>query len=254
MRNLDECKAEVFRRSDERIKNRRRVNVALTSGISIAACAIVIACVARWISTLSFVSDKAGDGGPLYSNGGSQYSKGDSVLEDREPGAEEDMLVGDSNEETSKHVLGSLTSVSIEYSAQYIRTNVAEDGLKYPGVKIIRSVEELKAYYEANKDIYHLVEFLDASDKYDEAYFENQILVMVVLEEGSGSISHKVTNVGVMGINEAKMMTIEIDRIFPELGTCDMAQWHILIEPEAGILVEDEEDIYVTLHEVQQRR
>ncbi len=258
MRNLDECKAEIFRRSEEKIKKRKRINIILTSGISVAACAIIIACAVKWISTLSFVSND-------LSNGGPQYSNGNSVLEDREPAAEDEMLDGNSNDKTSELVMGSLASVSIEYSAQYIRTNAIGEGITYPQVKIIRSVEELKAYYEANKDIYYLERrenygsdytrgFLDACDKYDEAYFENQILVIMVLEEGSGSISHKVTNVGVIGINEAKMMTIEIDRIIPEIGTCDMAEWHILIEPEAGTIVEDEEDIYVTLHDVQQSR
>ena len=233
MRNLDECKAEIFRRSEEKIKKRKRINIILTSGISVAACAIIIACAVRWISTISFVADKSGDSGPQYNNGGPLYSSGNSVLEDME----------------QEQGVGSLTGVSIEYSSQRIRTDAMGAGIISPGVKIIRSVEELNAYYDANKSSYSLEGFLGACDKYDEAYFENQILVMVVLEEGSGSISHKVTNVGVIGIDEAKKMTIEIDRIIPEIGTCDMACWHILIEPEAEIMVEDEEDIYVTLQD-----
>lgn len=254
MRSLEECKTEIFRRSEDRIKNRKKniVGRVVISGISTAAAVLLIACAVRWISTISFVADKSGASGPQYNNGGPLYSSGNSVQEDKEPGAEEEVSMGDSNHETEQ-VVGSLTSVSIEYSAQFIRTNAAEEG-EYPVIKIIRSVEELKTYYEDRKDTYHLVEFIEACAKYDEAYFEKQILVLVVLEEGSGSISHKVTNVGVMGIDETKMMTIEIDRIVPELLTCDMAQWHILIEPEAGITVEDEEDISVTLNRVQEKR
>ncbi len=254
MRSLEECKAEIFRRSEDRIKNRKKniVGRVVISGISTAAAVLLIACAVRWISTISFVADKSDDGNPQYNNGGPLYSFGNSVQEDKEPGAEEEVSMGDSNHETEQ-VVGSLTSVSIEYSAQFIRTNAAKEG-EYPVIKIIRSVEELKTYYEDRKDTYHLVEFIEACAKYDEAYFEKQILVLVVLEEGSGSISHKVTNVGVMGIDETKMMTIEIDRIVPELLTWDMAQWHILIEPEAGIMVEDEEDISVTLNRVQEKK
>ena len=37
--------------------------------------------------------------------------------------------------------------------------------------------------------------FLDACDKYDNAYFERQNLVLIVLQEGSGSIRHEITDV-----------------------------------------------------------
>lgn len=141
----------------------------------------------------------------------------------------------------------------IEFTAQYIRTDGCHEDVKYPLVKIIRSVDELNAYYEANKEKYSLergehpasdytIGFLDACDKYNEAYFENQILVMVLLEEGSGSNRHKINNVSL--VDDAKMM-IEIETIVPEVGTCDMAEWHILIEPEAGVTVASEKNITV---------
>lgn len=140
-----------------------------------------------------------------------------------------------------------------DFSVQYIRTDGYHDGVRYPVVAVIHSVDELTAYYEANKDKYSLerrtgtiysdssIGFLDACDKYDEEYFEDQILLMVLLEEGSGSIRHKVTRVanGIDGI------TVDITTIVPEVGTCDMAEWHILIEPETGVFAEDADDITV---------
>ncbi len=140
-----------------------------------------------------------------------------------------------------------------EFSAQYIRTNGYHDGVRYPVVTVIHSVDELNAYYEANKDKYSLerrtgtiysdssIGFLGACDKYDEEYFEDQILLMVLLEEGSGSIRHKVERVA----NGADGITVDITTIVPEIGTCDMAEWHILIEPEAGVFAGNADDITV---------
>lgn len=136
---------------------------------------------------------------------------------------------------------------AVAYSAQYIRTDGYHEEISYPVVKIIRSVDELNAYYEANKELYSLEGFLDACDKYDAAYFEKQILVMVLLEEGSGSNRHEVKQVGFTETDGKNEMIVEIDSIVPEVGTCDMAQWHILIEPEAGMDVASEADVTVLL-------
>lgn len=148
-----------------------------------------------------------------------------------------------------------LNASPIGFNVQYIRTDGYREDVEYPIVKTIRSVQELKAYYEANKNLYSLerrenpasdntIGFLDACDKYNEAYFENQILVMVLLEEGSGSNRHNVDNVK---IGSDDKLYVSISSIIPESGTCDMAEWHILIEPEKGIDVKNESDIIVLL-------
>lgn len=147
-----------------------------------------------------------------------------------------------------------LTGEKVGFNAQYIRTGW-NDEENYPSVRVICSVEELKTYYNENKDIYYLerrkdpasdstIGFLDAADKYDDAYFEKQILIMVLLEEGSGSIRHKVDYVkkGYDG-----KFYINVLSIIPEIGTDDMAGWHILIEPEKNVTVEKESDITVLL-------
>lgn len=140
-----------------------------------------------------------------------------------------------------------------EFSVQYIRTDGYHDCVRYPVVTVIHSVDELNAYYEANKGKYSLerrtdtnysdstIGFLDACDKYDEVYFESKILLMVLLEEGSGSVRHKVERVA----NGTDGITVDITTIVPEIGTCDMAEWHILIEPEAGVFAEHADDVTV---------
>ena len=143
--------------------------------------------------------------------------------------------------------------IECEFSAQYIRTDGYHDGVHYPVVTVVHSVDELNAYYEANKDKYSLerragaissdstIGFLDACDKYDEEYFESKILLLVLLEEGSGSVRHKV---GRVSINDDEI-TVDIATIIPEVGTDDMADWHILIEPEAGVFAKDADNITV---------
>lgn len=144
----------------------------------------------------------------------------------------------------------------VDFGVQYVRTNGYHGDVKYPIVKIIRSVEELNAYYEESKDKYDLerketvysdttIGFLDACDKYDEAYFEKQVLIMVLLEEGSGSIRHNVDNVK---LGSDGKLYIAIRTISPEIGTADMAEWHILIEPEEGVDVKSEDDVVVLIN------
>lgn len=155
--------------------------------------------------------------------------------------------VGDTDED--------MTESLINFVPQYIRTDGYQKGAEYPTVKIIRSVDELNAYYNANKDAYSLerrkdhvsgaaVGFLDVCDRYNAEYFEKQILVMVLVEEGSGSTRHNVDNVKVG--SDGKLY-INIRRIVPEIGTCDMAQWHILIEPEKVVNVANASDVVVYL-------
>ena len=150
---------------------------------------------------------------------------------------------------------GDVQKTFIDFVPQYIRTNGYHEDVEYPVVKIIRSVEELNAYYNENKERYDLerndkvysdttIGFLDACDKYTAGYFEDQILVMVLLEEGSGSIRHNVDNV--KHGSDGKLY-ISIRRDVPEVGTDDMAEWHILIEPEKDITVASESNVIVYL-------
>lgn len=144
---------------------------------------------------------------------------------------------------------------SVEYGVQYIRTDGGLEGVDYPSVVIIRSLDELNYYYEANKNTFDLdrkdtvysdttIGFLDACDKYDAAYFEKGYLVFVLLEEGSGSIRHEVTG---STISSDGNLEIYIRPSTPEAGTCDMAQWHIILEMSNAVAVKDESAIEVHL-------
>lgn len=71
----------------------------------------------------------------------------------------------------------------------------------------------------------------------DEAFFAEQSLLILYLEEGSGSNRHRVDQV----IAEDGTVTVTLTTLKPEIGTCDMAYWAILIPMDkdaAGLPVE----------------
>jgi hypothetical protein len=59
--------------------------------------------------------------------------------------------------------------------------------------------------------------------QYSEAFFADNMLVIVTVNEGSGSTRHKVLSVSSDG-------EIVIERELAQIGTADMAQWKIVIE------------------------
>lgn len=137
------------------------------------------------------------------------------------------------------------------FETQYISTHGGYDK-EYPIVKIIRSEKELEEYYYENCETYRfdrgrddIIAFYVADNKYDEKYFENQILILVLVEEGSGSIRHAVTELKTVTLNGESKTQITINRLIPTACTADMEMWHIFIEPEAGVEIESEEDIEI---------
>lgn len=126
----------------------------------------------------------------------------------------------------------------LEAEAQYIRTDGLPVGVE---TTVIRTLEELQTYYEENKGRYYLgrrenpasdqtIGFLDACDRYDEEFFAENALIIVVLREPSSSIRHKVTGVTVPPPDApSTWLKVEIESIVPEYGDDAMAGWHILI-------------------------
>ncbi len=146
-----------------------------------------------------------------------------------------------------------VTGTDVQWAAQYIRTNGYSEGVLYPSVRIIDSLQELKDYYNTWHEVFDLerkekvysdttIGFLDACDQYDETFFEKNYLIFVLLEEGSGSIRHEVRSVQQTA---DKKISISIDRKVPEVGTDDMAQWHIILELSRDVLVEGSIDTYL---------
>lgn len=145
-------------------------------------------------------------------------------------------------------------SSPVDFCVQYIRSNGYQEGAKFPQVQIVDRKEKLDSYYATYREVYDLerkqnvysdttIGFLDACDKYDEAFFQQYYLIFVLLEEGSGSFRHNVKSVDKTADNE---LCIRIDSILPGgIGTCDMAEWHIILELKREALVESPGNITV---------
>ena len=122
-----------------------------------------------------------------------------------------------------------------DLNVQYIRSTWRSlDGAGYPIVTVISSMDELELYSDHHKDAYDsnsrgvgysdsTIELLNVIETYTEDFFATNFLVFVLLEEVSGSIRHEVKSVDENG-------DIIIRRMEPEIGTADMALWHIIIE------------------------
>jgi len=134
--------------------------------------------------------------------------------------------------------MGYVEMAKIIGDVQYIRTDGYNEIFEYPYLVKITSRAELDEYTEAFSGIYSLgsrstvysdtsIGFADAITKYDEVYFEKNVLYMAVLEEGSGSIRHELTDI------EGGFLKIESTS--PEVFTDDMAEWHILVEVPVGV-------------------
>ena len=144
------------------------------------------------------------------------------------------------------------------FEAQYIRTDGdSADGV-YPYHAVIDSKEELMAYYEANKNLFDLerrdgvysdstIGFLDACDKYDDSYFDSQNLVLIVLQEGSGSVRHEITDVRARCDNKGAQLgwNIKVKSTAPEVVTDDMAQWHLFLEVQMGDIIKDKDAVWI---------
>lgn len=116
---------------------------------------------------------------------------------------------------------------SVEYTARRVRKSW--NGLSTGGASLIKSRGELeKAIVSDGSDIQEYV-------MYDDKFFEEKMLAVTVVNENSGSIGHKVTGVELTSDGGA---VISIERSIPEVGTCDMASWLILVEldKDCGII------------------
>ena len=132
----------------------------------------------------------------------------------------------------------------VEFTALAVRTDGYHDGARYPAVTVIDSAGELARYTEEFGKLYDFshkekvysdstVGFVDAVAGYDEAWFADHRLVLVLLEEGSGSVRFEVMRVTT---EPAAVIGVHV----PEICTDDMAEWHILIELDRSVDVSGE--------------
>ena len=132
---------------------------------------------------------------------------------------------------------GSRVSAVDSFEALFYRTDLLSYvDAEYPVIIKINSVKDLNDYFVNNKDSYQIDQgcygesnmaddvFLN-SGKYKESLFIDHFLLFIIIQEGSGSVRHRIGSVSL----ETDPVSVEITRIVPFIGTADMAQWHIVL-------------------------
>lgn len=66
----------------------------------------------------------------------------------------------------------------------------------------------------------------EAFAKYDDAFFEGSRLLVIYMQERSGSIRHEIGDVAI----QDGTLLVTVRRVVPEAGTDDMADWFLLLE------------------------
>ena len=102
---------------------------------------------------------------------------------------------------------------------------------------VIRSAEELADYLDRFDGIFQLEQLRQACVDYDEEFFKSRDLILAVQEEGSGSVRHQIQ--GLRALDDG-LWELTGRRVVPEVGTCDMAQWHIVVETQKNLIRENE--------------
>lgn len=130
-------------------------------------------------------------------------------------------------------LVGGEATVPLPFEAHYFDT----DGVYAESITMVtavRSKSELLEYYTRYKDVFNFdnedsthkgveTSFRKAMDTYDDQFFKRSFLVVILLQEGSGSTWHEVEGVQSDGI-------VTVKRFTPELFTCDLSTCHFMIE------------------------
>ncbi len=126
---------------------------------------------------------------------------------------------------------------TLKFSSDTVRVAIEDcDGIWENSCQIVQSAAELNAHFDD-----HICGFsLKAADggkgvkdyvsHCDESFFKKNALVFVNLYEPSGSNSHYIESVWLNG----KEINVDVARIVPEVGTCDIAMWTIIVTIPAG--------------------
>ena len=123
-----------------------------------------------------------------------------------------------------------------QINVQYIRTQYRGGGSS-PVIAIISSVNELGDY-----GIFDISgRSTDTLRSYTAGFFADNFLIIIFVQESSGSIRHDVQSIDEHGI-------IVINRLIPEIGTSDMAAWNIIIERNKRFMLNDFKAEFVNVH------
>lgn len=144
-------------------------------------------------------------------------------------------------------------TTEVTFNAAYSRTDGYIEKKTYPYVTVITTRTDLEKYTAEHEGLYNFYEnsssdgFYDIVTNYDAVFFADNSLVMIMLEENSGSITHEVADITC----ENGESVITINRISPDGDmTDDMAEWHVIVElPKSSPVLENPDKITVVVED-----
>lgn len=97
----------------------------------------------------------------------------------------------------------------------------------------VTSREDMDTFIDAGEAYFQLdiaydenMSFSDGMQAYDDGFFSDNQLLILYLQEPSGSIRHKITDTPISG----GKLSVAVESIVPEEGTDDLADWFIILE------------------------
>ncbi|MBQ9765001.1 MAG: hypothetical protein IJW18_02235 [Lachnospiraceae bacterium] len=253
MRRTDEeFRKEVFERANETLARKRNTRNTIYKCVGTAAAVILVVLIGKGVPAImsgakSMAADSAapnmeccpanGDG-DIYNGGITGSASNGIVSSGIKDGASP-------NDETES------ISTPVEYEAKYVRIDGTGDifseihgsgieeangygkGIPMTIIDNKKALDIIVNELKENQSVWNSVD--DVSGLYNEDFFEKNAVLLVYISEGSGSIRHEVTNVVLKG----KDLYVYIDRIVPEVGTCDMAGWFVMVEVDKDILADN---------------
>lgn len=131
------------------------------------------------------------------------------------------------------------TEESLDFKVKYIKTALPEEDSSFPSYLLIEDSASLDEYKSLkNKGLNE--DFYNAVSSYNDEFFLENSLFVAHIEEGSGSNSHKADRV----LRKGNETAVYIDTVSPEVGTCDMAYHHILVELKKSDIENTEVRLY----------
>lgn len=176
-------------------------------------------------------SGKTSSGSGSYSETSSapELSSGSSVISvpPMEP-----ILPGNPNqnaEAMENSYVKRVSTLSSNYIIWYHAENERADEMDRP-IVVIENIDELNSFLMDMDGLYFQSYEENSAGTilrgYDEAFFEENVIILTHIQSNSGSVRYTVTGINVSG----GLCTMNISAEMPEIGTADMADWFIFVE------------------------
>lgn len=113
---------------------------------------------------------------------------------------------------------------NITFATSSIQTHLYIENFDGPKVDVLKSKGDVTKYLEKFNDSKLALDL----NSYPEEYFNDKLLVLVTLQESSGSNTNIVDRVS--KLVDSGTIDIFVKRNVAQIGTTDMAMWHLIIE------------------------